>query len=56
MVLGLDALSNELEEPFGTQDNDLALDSIVRVIEREMRDSLGDDIPEAIHATRGHLT
>ena len=56
LVLGLDALSNELEEPFGTQDNDLALDSIVRVIEREMRDSLGDDIPDAIHATRGQLT
>lgn len=56
LVLGLDALSNELEEPFGTQDNDLALDSIVRVIEREMRYSLGDEIPETILATRGHLT
>ena len=56
LVLGLDALSNELEEPFGLQDNDLALDSIVRLVEREMRHSLGDPVPTAISTTRVNLT
>ena len=56
LVLGLDALSSELEEPFGLQDNDLALDAIVRLIEREMRTSLGDPVPEAILAVKGNLT
>ncbi len=56
LVLGLDALSNELEEPFGLQDNDLALDSIVRLVEREMRHSLGDAVPTAISTTRVNLT
>ncbi|WP_298143699.1 bestrophin family protein [uncultured Acinetobacter sp.] len=56
LVLGLDALSAELEEPFGRQDNDLALDSIVRLVEREMRTALGDAIPAAITAQRDNLT
>lgn len=56
LVLGLDALSNELEEPFGLQDNDLALDSIVRLIEREMRSALGDAVPAATTAHRSQLT
>ncbi len=56
LVLGLDALSAELEEPFGQQDNDLALDSIVRLIEREMRTSLGDPIPEPTTPQRNNLT
>ena len=34
MFLGLDALSAQIEEPFGLQENDLPLDSIVRLIER----------------------
>jgi Predicted membrane protein len=32
LFLGLDALSAELEEPFGLQENDLPLDSIVRTL------------------------
>lgn len=56
LVLGLDALSAELEDPFGQQDNDLALDSIVRLIEREMRTSLGDPIPEPTTPQRNNLT
>ncbi|OOR88501.1 bestrophin [Moraxella caviae] len=35
LLLGLDELSYELEEPFGLSDNDLPLDTIVRMIERE---------------------
>ncbi|MEB3768253.1 bestrophin family protein [Acinetobacter sp. MD2] len=48
LFLGLDTLSAELEEPFGTQDNDLPLDSIVRLIERELLDGLGRATPEPI--------
>lgn len=56
MLLGLDELSAELEEPFGLQDNDLPLDSIVRLVERETLSSLGKALPEAIQARKGHLT
>jgi len=39
---GLDVLGDELEEPFGTESNDLALDSICRSIEISLSLSLGD--------------
>ena len=55
LFLGLDALSAELEEPFGVQENDLALDSIVRNIEREMLSSLGATLPPALSAYKGNL-
>jgi putative membrane protein len=45
MFLGLDALSAQLEEPFGTQANDLPLDSIVRLVERELLTALGQTAP-----------
>lgn len=48
--LGLDALSNELEEPFGTQSNDLPLDAIVRTIEIDLLSSLGKPTPPPIKA------
>ena len=56
MLLGLDELSAELEEPFGLQDNDLPLDSMVRLVERETLSSLGKGLPEAIQAKKGYLT
>ncbi|MFV5523952.1 bestrophin family protein [Acinetobacter variabilis] len=56
MLLGLDELSAELEEPFGFQDNDLPLDFIVRLIERETLSSLGQELPEAIKAQKAYLT
>lgn len=55
LFLGLDALSAELEEPFGIQENDLALDSMVRNIEREMLCSLGEDLPPVIVAHKANL-
>ena len=55
LFLGLDALSAELEEPFGIQENDLALNSIVRSIEREILCSLEQDLPPAIAAHKGNL-
>ena len=39
---GLDALGEELEEPFGTDANDLPLDAMVRIIEREILAALGE--------------
>ena len=43
---GLDALGDEIEEPFGLAPNDLPLDAISRAIEIDMRDALGDaDLP-----------
>jgi putative membrane protein len=40
---GLDALGDEIEEPFGLEANDLPLDAICRAIEIDLRESLGDD-------------
>ncbi len=39
---GLDALGDEIEEPFGDSPNDLALDAICRSIEINLRDALGE--------------
>jgi putative membrane protein len=39
---GLDALGDEIEEPFGTSDHDLPLDAICRTIEIDLRSALGD--------------
>ena len=55
-VLGLDALSAQLEEPFGLEENDLPLDSIVRLVEREMLSSLGEELPDTILPIRGNLS
>jgi putative membrane protein len=46
---GLDVLGDELEEPFGMESNDLALDSICRSIEISLSQSLGDpQVPEPL--------
>ena len=39
---GLDALGDEMEEPFGRENNDLPLDAICRAIEIDLRESLHD--------------
>ncbi|MCX5469138.1 bestrophin family protein [Acinetobacter nematophilus] len=56
LFLGLDALSAQLEEPFGLQENDLPLDAITRLIEREMLSSLGEDLLEPIQLVKSNLT
>ncbi|WP_420936592.1 bestrophin family protein, partial [Acinetobacter soli] len=53
--LGLDALSTEIEEPFGTQSNDLPLDSMVRMIEIELLSTLGKPTPPPIQAQDNNL-
>ena len=43
---GLDALGDEIEEPFGTEPNDLPLDALCRTIEISVREALGEqDVP-----------
>ena len=45
---GLDALGDELEEPFGTEPNDLPLDAMVRAIDRIVHHALGEPMPEVL--------
>lgn len=43
---GLDALGDELEEPFRLRPNTLPLDALVRILEIELLESLGEtDLP-----------
>lgn len=49
---GLDALSEELEDPFGTEANDLALDSLCRVCEISVFEALGEPPPAAMPAEK----
>lgn len=48
LFLGLDELSKELEEPFGVAHNDLPLDAMTRLMERETLALLGCQLPPAI--------
>ena len=41
-VFGLDALGDEIEEPFGTSDHDLPLDALCRTVEIDLRAALGE--------------
>ncbi|MDR2319207.1 MAG: bestrophin family protein [Pseudomonas sp.] len=38
---GLDAIGNELEDPFGRDENDLPMDAMVRTVERDVLGALG---------------
>ncbi|AIR66661.1 bestrophin family protein [Cedecea neteri] len=51
--ISLDSLAEELEDPFGTEDNDLPLDAICVAIERDLRD-MNDETekPEALKPNR----
>ncbi|UFN47016.1 bestrophin [Roseomonas sp. OT10] len=56
-LFGLDALSDELEEPFGLAQNDLPLDALVRVVEIDLLEALGEpDLPEPARPVRYVLT
>lgn len=43
---GLDALGDELEEPFGLEPNDLPLDTLLYLVDAAVHDALGDPPPE----------
>jgi ion channel-forming bestrophin family protein len=45
---GLDAIGDEVEEPFGLDMNDLPLSSFSRMLEIEARRRLGDPMPRPI--------
>lgn len=54
---GLDALGDQLEEPFGTLENDLPLDAIARVIEIDVREAMGErDLPPPLQPQGYQLT
>ena len=54
---GLDALGDELEDPFGDDPNDLPLDAMSRMLERELRHAQGwTDLPPVWPAQRDRLT
>lgn len=53
---GLDAIGDELEDPFGMDVNDLPLKAISRTIERNLRERLGEELPAAHTPKRGILT
>ena len=54
---GLDALGDEIEEPFGLEPNDLPLDAICRAIEIDLRNALHDShVPPPLEAVDFCLT
>ncbi len=54
--LGLDAVGDELEDPFGEDLNDLPLSTISRMIEINLRQTLGEqDVPSPLAPVDGHL-
>ncbi len=54
---GLDALGDEIEEPFGLESNDLPLDTICRAIEIDLRSALRDpDVPAPLVPVNDRLT
>jgi putative membrane protein len=52
----LDALSEELEDPFGTEPNDLALDGLCRVCEISVFEALGETPPKMIAAEKFYFS
>jgi ion channel-forming bestrophin family protein len=53
---GLDALSEELEDPFGTEANDLALDGLCRVCEISVFEALGETPPQMLPPTKYYFS
>jgi ion channel-forming bestrophin family protein len=54
--LGLEAVGDEIEEPFGLDMNDLPLESLCRTIETNLREGLGERVlPRPSVPVRGVL-
>ncbi len=53
---GLDALSEELEDPFGIEANDLALDGLCRVCEISVFEALDETPPKMLPADKFYLS
>jgi putative membrane protein len=52
---GLDAVGDEVEQPFGFDTNDLPLEAISRTIERNLRERLGEPLPPPVSPQGGVL-
>jgi putative membrane protein len=52
-LLALEAIAGQIAEPFGTSPNSLALDSIVRHIERSLLEMCGEPVPPLV-AVKAH--
>jgi putative membrane protein len=55
-LFGLDAIGDEIEQPFGLDVNDLPLESISRTIESNLRVRIGEPQPEPLEAKNGVLS
>lgn len=53
---GLDAVGDEIEQPFGRDINDLPLKAISRTIERNLRERLGEELPPPVAPKNGILS
>jgi ion channel-forming bestrophin family protein len=54
---GLDALGDEIEDPFGLADNHLPLDALCTTVESDLREALGDtELPPLLLPVDGRLT
>jgi ion channel-forming bestrophin family protein len=54
---GLDALGDEIEEPFGLADNHLPLDALCREVEINLLETLGaTELPKPLRPLQGRLT
>ncbi|RYE04215.1 MAG: hypothetical protein EOP44_05950, partial [Sphingobacteriaceae bacterium] len=53
--IALDAIVAEIEQPFGTKPNDLALNAMSRMIETTLLEMAGETIPEFLVAKKSHL-
>ncbi|TGD98609.1 bestrophin family protein [Methylobacterium nonmethylotrophicum] len=53
---GLDALGDELEEPFGAAPNDLPLDALLRVVDGVVQAALGEPVPPPLEPEKFLLT
>ena len=54
---GLDTIGDEIEQPFGTDDNDLPLDAMARLIEVNLRQRIGEtDLPPLLKPVDEYLS
>lgn len=53
---GLDSIGDEVEQPFGTDVNDLPLEAISVAIESNLRERISEPRPRAVKARRGILS
>lgn len=54
-LFGLDAVGDEVEQPFGLDPNDLPLSTISRNIERNLRQRIGEELPPPFEPRDGIL-